>query len=120
MSRSFVRTALTRPPTGLEKELKHLYFTKGRLRSVIDHARRLMDKGEAGTEAEGEEMAEMWNADAMGSLTLGAIISLKVSLGRWASCCSADIYSARSLLCRNSRRTMLQVRFILKSRVNCI
>lgn len=80
LSRSFVRTALLRPPAGLEKELNDLYFKKGRLRAVIDHAKRLMDKGEAGSEAEGEEMAEMWNADAMGSLTLGAIISLKVSI----------------------------------------
>ncbi|GFZ47242.1 hypothetical protein JCM24511_04985 [Saitozyma sp. JCM 24511] len=84
LSRSFVRTALDRPPTGLEKEIKHFYLQRGRLQSVIDHARRLMDKGEAdaadlsvGGDKIEEENAEMWNADAMGSLTMGAILTLK-------------------------------------------
>nr|XP_031861429.1 uncharacterized protein CI109_003033 [Kwoniella shandongensis]KAA5528501.1 hypothetical protein CI109_003033 [Kwoniella shandongensis] len=85
LSRSFVRTALERPPIGLEAELRHFYLTKGRLQSVIDHARRLIDKGEAVSNGAGEdtieeENAEMWNADAMGSLTMGAIISLKRTL----------------------------------------
>jgi ubiquitin-conjugating enzyme E2 O len=86
LSRSFVRTALDRPPAGLENEIKHFYLKKGRLQSVIDHARRLMEKGEAdaadlsaGGEKMEEENAEMWNADAMGSLTMGAIITLRVS-----------------------------------------
>jgi hypothetical protein len=35
-----------------------------------------------GSEAE-EENAEMWNADAVGSLTTGAILSLKVSAVRF-------------------------------------
>ncbi len=40
-----------------------------------------MEKGEVGGSGSGgveEENAEMWNADAMGSLTMGAIIMLKV------------------------------------------
>ena len=83
LSRSFVRTALDRPPVGLEKEIKYLYFDRGRLASVIAHARRLIEKGEAAAaegkdELEDDENEEMWNADAMGSLTMGAIITLKV------------------------------------------
>ncbi|WOO78553.1 putative ubiquitin-conjugating enzyme E2 23 [Vanrija pseudolonga] len=81
LSRSFVRTALERPPTGLADELRHLYLEKGRLASIINHARLLIDKGEAeaanGNVAEDEENEEMWNADAMGSLTMGAILTLK-------------------------------------------
>ncbi len=81
LSRSFVRTALEHPPIGLEKEINHLYFQKGRLKAVIDHAKRLIDKGEAGGGVE-DENDEMWNADAMGSLTMGAILTLKVSGAR--------------------------------------
>ncbi|KAL7421053.1 hypothetical protein Q5752_003937 [Cryptotrichosporon argae] len=104
LSRSFVRTALDRPPAGFADELTHFYLAQGRLRSVIAHARALMEKGEAapaagapgsgsgsgantgagasaGAAAAGaeddEENAEMWNADAMGSLTMGAILTLK-------------------------------------------
>ena len=81
-----MRTALERPPTGLENEIRHFYLEKGRLRTVLDHAQRLIEKGEAaasssngenGAGAMEEENAEMWNADAMGSLTMGAILSLK-------------------------------------------
>ena len=82
LSRSFVRTALTRPPASFEAEMKHFYFTRGHLRRVISHAKSLMDKTEAnadGSAEEDEENAEMWNADAVGSLTKGAVISLKVS-----------------------------------------
>lgn len=80
LSRSFVRTALERPPTGLETELRHFYFTKRRLAAVIEHATRLIQKGEeegGGGDAQ-EENEEMWDADAMGSLTMGAILTLKV------------------------------------------
>ena len=108
LSRSFVRTALERPPSGLEGEIRHLYLEKGRLTAVIEHARTLMEKREVATGGEGsgsisgrngsgsgqagggadgsgleEENEEMWNADAMGSLTMGAILSLKVG---WRSC----------------------------------
>ena len=86
LTRSFVRTALQYPPSGLADELRHFYLTRGRLKAVIDHAERLMAKGEAAASGSGgagengdEENAEMWNADAMGSLTKGAIISLRVS-----------------------------------------
>ncbi|KIR35252.1 ubiquitin-conjugating enzyme E2 O [Cryptococcus deuterogattii MMRL2647] len=80
LSRTFVRTALERPITGLESEIRYFYLTKGRLRSVIDHAQRLIEKGEVGQNIEQEEEnAEMWNADAMGRLTMGAIITLKLS-----------------------------------------
>lgn len=82
LSRSFVRTALDRPPAGLEAEVRHLYLDKGRLGSVIAHARRLITKGEEAAneaELEDDENADMWNADAMGSLTMGAILTLKVS-----------------------------------------
>lgn len=84
LTRSFVRTALQNPPSGLADELRHFYLTRGRLKAVIDHAQRLMEKGEATASGSGgagehgdEENAEMWNADAMGSLTKGAIISLR-------------------------------------------
>ena len=87
LSRSFVRTALTRPPGSLEKEIKHFYLARGHLKRVILHARSLMDKTDAkvaggAADEEDEENAEMWNADAVGSLTKGAVISLKVSIGR--------------------------------------
>lgn len=81
LSRSFVRTALDNPPTGLEKEIKYLYYDRGRLASVISHARRLMDKGDSGEDVD-DEMAEMWNADAMGSLTMGAILTLKRTISK--------------------------------------
>jgi ubiquitin-conjugating enzyme E2 O len=76
LSRSFVRTALDRPPAGFEAELTHAYFTKGRLTSVIDHAQRLISQGEVDDDNE-DEMDEMWNADAIGRLSMGAIITLK-------------------------------------------
>jgi ubiquitin-conjugating enzyme E2 O len=82
LSRSFVRTALERPPVGLENELKYLYNEKGRLASVIAHTRRLIEKGEAAAAAGKDQIddddGDMWNADAMGSLTMGAIVTLKV------------------------------------------
>lgn len=81
LSRSFVRTALEHPPTGLEKELEYLYYARGRLESVISHARRLMDKGDSNEDVD-DEMAEMWNADAMGSLTMGAILTLKRTIAK--------------------------------------
>lgn len=91
-----MRTALVRPPASLDAELRLFYLEKGRLRSVIDHAQRLIDKsaaeaearraagagaGEADAEAEEEddEGEEMWNGDAVGRLTMGAVISLRVS-----------------------------------------
>ncbi|ORX39251.1 hypothetical protein BD324DRAFT_619003 [Kockovaella imperatae] len=82
LSRSFVRTALQRPPTGFEDALRTFYYDKGRLKDVIDHAKRLIDKTEAsaakGASVEEEdENAEMWNADAIGSLTVGASLTLK-------------------------------------------
>ncbi|WVN87953.1 uncharacterized protein L203_103150 [Cryptococcus depauperatus CBS 7841] len=76
LSRSFVRSALDRPPVDLANEIRHFYITKGRLQSVVDHAQRLIAKGEVARE-ESEENTEMWNADAMGRLTMGAIITLK-------------------------------------------
>ncbi|ORY33042.1 hypothetical protein BCR39DRAFT_463825 [Naematelia encephala] len=80
LSRSFVRTALERPPAGLESEIRHLYYYKGRLKSVIDHAQRLIVKAEENNGGTIEdENTVMWNADAVGSLTMGAILSLKVS-----------------------------------------
>ena len=75
---------MERPPTGLEEEIRYFYHSKGRLRSVIEHARRLMSEGKVAAasqsrvEEEGEN-EEMWNADAMGSLTMGAILTLEVS-----------------------------------------
>lgn len=75
LSRSFVRTALDRPPAGFEAELNYVYFTKGRLAGVIDHAQRLIAQGEVDDVA--EENEDMWNADAMGSLSMGAILTLK-------------------------------------------
>lgn len=76
LSRSFVRTALDRPPAGFEAELAHVYFTKGRLVSVVDHAQRLIAQGEVDDDNE-DEMEEMWNADAIGRLSMGAILTLK-------------------------------------------
>ncbi|BEJ15510.1 hypothetical protein CspHIS471_0501150 [Cutaneotrichosporon sp. HIS471] len=76
LSRSFVRTALDRPAAGFEAELTHAYFTKGRLASVIDHAQRLIAQGHVDDDNE-DEMEEMWNADAIGRLSMGAILTLK-------------------------------------------
>lgn len=76
LSRSFVRQALLHPPASLEKELEKIYLTDGRLKSVISHARTLVDKeDDQGDEDEG---ADRWDADAIGSLSLGAKLSLKV------------------------------------------
>lgn len=81
LSRSFVRTALEKPPAGLESEIKWLYLTRGRLDRVIAHATALIEKAEAtakmGAAEESEEAA--WNADAVGSLTTGAALTIKVS-----------------------------------------
>lgn len=81
LSRSFVKTALERPPGGLEDEIRDIYINEGRLKRVIDHAKPLMEQGEAARDKpEGEvPEEEVWNADAVGSLTMGAILSLKVS-----------------------------------------
>lgn len=80
LSRSFVKQALDHPPSSFEAEIQYYYLTRGKLREVISHARALMDKaqdrGKDGEEV--EENEEMWNADAVGSLTVGAILSLKV------------------------------------------
>ena len=83
LSRSFVRTALQHPPSGFEKKFTQLYYGRGRLKAVIEHAQRLIEKGDvevggSGAEAVVEENEEMWNADAMGSLTKGAILTLRV------------------------------------------
>lgn len=79
LSRSFVKTALEKPPSGLEKEIKWLYLTKRRLERVISHAAALIQKAEAtaktGIAEESEEAA--WNADAVGSLTTGAALTIK-------------------------------------------
>ncbi|WVF65350.1 hypothetical protein IAT40_000076 [Kwoniella sp. CBS 6097] len=77
LSRSFVRTALDRPPTGLATELRNYYLSRGKLRSVISHASKLIEKGQSDVESWTKEGEEMWNADAVGSLTMGAIITLK-------------------------------------------
>ena len=46
---------------------------------VIEHAKRLMEKGESEVGQEAVEVEEeRWDADAMGSLTMGAILTLKV------------------------------------------
>jgi ubiquitin-conjugating enzyme E2 O len=86
-----VRQALEYPLSPFNNAIRHYYISRGKLQEVVDHARALMDKkGEAGTSASAsatvavgseaeEENAEMWNADAVGSLTTGAILSLKVS-----------------------------------------
>jgi hypothetical protein len=81
LSRSFVKTALERPPGGLDDEIRDIYINEGRLQRVIDHAKPLMEQGEAARDKAGGEVPEeeVWNADAMGSLTMGAILSLKVS-----------------------------------------
>ena len=77
MSRSFVRQALLHPPGSLKKELEQIYLEGGRLQSVISHAKRLMDKED--DQEEEDEGADRWDADAIGSLSVGAKISLKVS-----------------------------------------
>jgi ubiquitin-conjugating enzyme E2 O len=85
LSRSFVRQALLHPPTGLEAEIRHFYLTKAKLRSVIQHAKALMEKGDAAAspssdaEVKGmeEEAEEEWNEDALGSLSTGAILMLR-------------------------------------------
>lgn len=78
-------------------EIKYLYLTRGKLRQVISHAKALMDGKGKGTDAtmgnpgaDGEvveENPEMWNADAIGSLTVGAILSLRVSRHIEAAIC---------------------------------
>lgn len=81
LSRSFVRTALERPPAGFEDQIRHVYYSRGRLASVIAHAKRLIAKGEVEADFEkDDEDEQMWNADAMGSLTMGAILTLKRTL----------------------------------------
>ena len=77
LSRSFVRQALLHPPGSLKDELEQMYLREGRLKAVITYARTLMDKeDDEGVEDEG---VDRWDADAIGSLTVGAKITLKVS-----------------------------------------
>jgi hypothetical protein len=118
MSRSFVRTALERPPTGFEEEIRYLYIERGRLQSVVAHAKRLISEGELASQSshgqpnieEEEESADMWNADAIGSLTIGAILTLKVSLqglglGVVAALIIANCYCIGENNVRSDRRT---------------
>lgn len=81
LSRSFIRTALERPPACFEDQIRHVYYSRDRLSSVIAHAQRLIAKGEVEADVEkDQEDEQMWNADAMGSLTIGAILTLKRTL----------------------------------------
>lgn len=77
LSRSFVRQALLSPPTGFSNEITWYYLVDDKVQDVIVHARRLMDKT-AGLDKE-ERSGASWDADAIGSLTAGAKLSLQVS-----------------------------------------
>lgn len=82
LSRSFVRQALLHPPESLKSEIEQIYLKDGRLQSVISHAKRLIEKED--DQGEEDEGAARWDADAIGSLSVGAKLSLKVSrLSLW-------------------------------------
>jgi hypothetical protein len=76
LSRGFVKQALAYPPEGLQDEIRHYYYTTGRLKDVVDHAKALMEK-EADVQ-NGSEGSARWDSDVIGSLTAGAKLSLKV------------------------------------------
>jgi ubiquitin-conjugating enzyme E2 O len=61
---------------GFEKELRWFYFDKENLKGVMEHTRALIDKGQVNEKEDPGE--EEWNDDSIGSLTMGAIITLKV------------------------------------------
>ncbi|KAF8634421.1 hypothetical protein AX15_000872 [Amanita polypyramis BW_CC] len=85
LSRGFVRRALELPLGSLESEIIRTYYTHGRLKKVLDDARKLIEKSRV-TSEDGEIDSEL----AVPRLTTGGIITLERTLtklqGLW------DIY----------------------------
>ncbi|CDO77016.1 hypothetical protein BN946_scf184380.g1 [Trametes cinnabarina] len=80
LSRGFVRRALEIPLGGLEAELRWFYYTKGKLRKVLDDARALIEKSRA-TRAV-EELPEADRERAVPRLSSGGIITLERTLAK--------------------------------------
>lgn len=77
LSRAFVYRAVSSPPSGFKTEINSYYLMADNIQNVILHARRLMDKTAALDK--GQQGGASWDADAIGSLTAGAKLSLEVS-----------------------------------------
>ncbi|KAK2461639.1 hypothetical protein APHAL10511_006102 [Amanita phalloides] len=75
LSRGFVRRALEIPLGSLELEIRWLYYTQGRLKKVLDDARKLVQKSRSGC-PDGEFDSEL----AVPRLTTGGIITLERTL----------------------------------------
>ncbi|KAI0722317.1 hypothetical protein C8T65DRAFT_628933 [Cerioporus squamosus] len=77
LSRGFVRRALEIPLGGLEAELYWFYYTKGKLKKVVDDARALIEKSKT-TEEDTDADREL----AVPRLTGGGIITLERTLAK--------------------------------------
>ncbi len=77
LSRGFVRRALEIPLGGLEAELHWFYYTKGKLKKVVDDARALIEKSKA-TKEDTEADREL----AVPRLSGGGIITLERTLAK--------------------------------------
>jgi len=77
LSRGFVRRALEIPLGGLESEVRWMYYKQGRLRKVLDDARRLVQKSQTSTEGN-----EVDNELAVPRLTTGGIITVERTLAK--------------------------------------
>jgi len=77
LSRGFVRRALEIPLGGLESEVKWMYYKQGRLKKVLDDARRLVRKSQTSTEGREDD-----NELAVPRLTTGGIITLERTLAK--------------------------------------
>jgi len=85
LSRGFVRRALEVPLGDLEKEIKWLYYTNGRLKKVLSSARALIEKSKT--------KAEVTEADAdlaVPRLTAGGVITLERTLTKLQSIAEAQ------------------------------
>jgi ubiquitin-conjugating enzyme E2 O len=77
LSRGFVRRALEIPLGGLESEVRWMYYKQGRLKKVLDNARRLVKESQNSPEGR-----EVDNELAVPRLTTGGIITLERTLAK--------------------------------------
>ncbi|KAI0371562.1 hypothetical protein BV20DRAFT_965322 [Pilatotrama ljubarskyi] len=91
LSRGFVRRALEIPLGGLEEELHWFYYTNGKLRKVLNDARKLIEKSRA---MQGEEIPEEDRERAVPRLSSGGIITLERTLAKLQAL--LDAHSASS------------------------
>jgi ubiquitin-conjugating enzyme E2 O len=73
MTRSFIKHALQNPPSGLEAEVRWLYFTQGKLGKVIADSTALITLSK---DAVGPGSNLVSDERAINRLTLGGILTL--------------------------------------------